>query len=575
MHFGGLLALILAGSLSLVPNANCKTAYVDNSQELLVLAGRISSSEGKGIKDVNLSFWLNGEKITREDRVRTSSDGTFKFIIPVPNGKLDETGIELEATRHSYRSPLRVSPVRIVSLSEDPHGRPMKLAWFDVTLQRTITPGLWVAAFVLLCVYGVIAFELLHRTLAALLGASVMLIVTYTLGVVDHHWAILSFEEASEAIDMNVILLLMAMMIIVGVLKKTGVFQWIAYKAFQTAKGNISTLAIMLMFITSFISAFLDNVTTMLLIFPVAFQICKTLKINPVAILLPCAFSSNIGGTATLIGDPPNIMIGSYAKLTFMDFVRNLTPVCLAAQIACTLYFLVWYRSDYRTKETRLDEAMMERLRRDCQIADRSLMTKALLVLASTIFLFLVHGALDMEPSVAALIGAGVLMVISKANIAELLEKEVEWSTLIFFMMLFVVVGGAEHTGLIQIVAEWVREVSKESIVVAVLVILWVSALLSAVIDNIPFTATMLPIVSHLSQTIPGAEAGVLWWALSLGACLGGNGTMIGASANVVTVGMLEKAGSPVSFGYYLKIAFPPMLMTVGICTIWLLVFAK
>ena len=192
-------------------------------------------------------------------------------------------------------------------------------------------------------------------------------------------------------------------------------------------------------------------------------------------------------------------------------------------------------------------------------------------MLGLTIFLFIIHGALHMEPSIAALIGASLLMVISRVDIVEMLEKEIEWPTLIFFMMLFIVVAGAEETGLIQIIADWVKDVSGGSLVVAILMILWVSALASAIIDNIPFTATMLPIVAYLTTVIPGAQSGVLWWALSLGACLGGNGTMIGASANVVTVGMAERAGYPISFMYYLKAAFIPMIITVILCSFWLL----
>jgi Na+/H+ antiporter NhaD/arsenite permease-like protein len=411
----------------------------------------------------------------------------------------------------------------------------------------------------------------MHRTLAAFLGGALMLLVTYTAGNFDKAYVIITFEDAVQAIDMNVIFLLMAMMIMVGVLKKTGVFQWIAYKAFQLARGNVFALCGALMFLAAFISAFLDNVTTMLLVFPVTFQICLTLKINPIAVLVPCAFASNVGGTATLIGDPPNIMIGSYANLTFIDFVHNLTVICLIGMVVTIVYFLFWYRRDYAKAEVGDVGEMISRLRQEYGITDSKLLVQGCIILGITIILFIIHGKLHMEPSVAALVGASVLLVWSRVNIVEMLEKEIEWPTLIFFMMLFIVVGGAEETGLIQIIAEWVNDVSGGSLTVAIIMILWVSALLSAIIDNIPFTATMLPIVAHLTGVIPGAQAGVLWWALSLGACLGGNGTMIGASANVVTVGMLEKVGYPVNFAHYFKIAFVPMIITVIMCTAWLL----
>jgi Na+/H+ antiporter NhaD/arsenite permease-like protein len=326
------------------------------------------------------------------------------------------------------------------------------------------------------------------------------------------------------------------------------------------------------MFITAFVSAFLDNVTTMLLMIPVTIEIALTLKVNPITILIPEAFASNVGGTATLIGDPPNIMIGSYAHLTFVDFVKHLTLVNVIALAVAIVYFVYWFKKDYLKSEVVDVHKMLEQLREEYKITDRTLLIKSGMILAITILLFIVHGALKMEPSVAALIGAALLMVISKIDIVEMLEHEIEWPTLIFFMMLFIVVAGAEEAGLIQVIADWVREISKGSLVIAILMVLWVSALASAIIDNIPFTATMLPIVAYLTSVIPGAKGGVLWWALSLGACLGGNGTMIGASANVVTVGLLERAGYPVSFKEYLKIAFIPMMITVSICAVWLLV---
>jgi Na+/H+ antiporter NhaD/arsenite permease-like protein len=265
-------------------------------------------------------------------------------------------------------------------------------------------------------------------------------------------------------------------------------------------------------------------------------------------------------------------MIGSYAGLTFMDFVTNLTVICLICQVVTVFYFLWWYKKDYAQAKVDDIEGTIRKLREEYQITNRKLLIQCGIILALTIFLFIIHGKLKMEPSIAALIGAALLMVISRENIVEMLEKEIEWPTLIFFMMLFIVVAAAEHTGLIQIIADWVRDMSRGSLVIAVIMILWVSALASAIIDNIPFTATMLPIVAYLTQVIPGAHSGVLWWALALGACLGGNGTMIGASANVVTVGMAERAGYPISFMTYLKAAFIPMVITVFLCMIWLLV---
>jgi Na+/H+ antiporter NhaD/arsenite permease-like protein len=448
------------------------------------------------------------------------------------------------------------------------HGAPGKPA---PPVKKNIRPAFWIATAVLILVYILIAFEFMHRTLAALLGASVLLTITYTAGTFVPGYFIISFHDAMRAIDLNVIFLLMSMMIIVGVMKKTGVFQWIAFKAYQVARGNVYILCLILQVITAVVSAFLDNVTTMLLIFPVTLQIAYTLKINPLMLLIPETFASNVGGTATLIGDPPNIMIGSYANLSFMDFVIHLSLICLICLAVTAFFFLFWYRKEYQKAKVDDIKAVIGQMKEEYQITDRKLLTVSGVILGITIFMFVIHGLLKMEPSIAALIGASVLMVLAKVDIVEMLEHEIEWPTLIFFMMLFVVVGGAEKAGLIQVIADWVRDASAGSLTVAVIIILWVSAIASAFIDNIPFTATMLPIVAFLTQQIPGAQSGVLWWALSLGACLGGNGTMIGASANVVTVGLAERAGHPISFLGYMKACWGPMIVTIILSMAWLL----
>ncbi|PIU54068.1 MAG: citrate transporter, partial [Deltaproteobacteria bacterium CG07_land_8_20_14_0_80_60_11] len=378
-------------------------------------------------------------------------------------------------------------------------------------------------------------------------------------------------EDAMRAIDLNVIFLLMGMMIIVGVLKKTGLFQWLAYKSFAMARGNIYVLAGILMVVTAVASAFLDNVTTMLLMIPVTIEIAVALKLNPIALLIPEVFASNIGGTATLIGDPPNILIGSYANLTFGAFLHNLTGIVIVCMVFTAAFFIFWYRRAYKEAEVKDVARTTAYMQEEYRITDKGLLIKCLVMLGFTILLFILHGVFHMEPSIAALTGSMLLLAVSGVDIVEMLEHEVEWPTLVFFMALFIVVAGAEETGLIQFIAEWVAHLARGNLVVAVVLVLWVSAIASAAIDNIPFTATMLPIVAFLNHNIPGAESGVLWWALALGACFGGNGTMIGASANVVTVGLAEKAGYHISFMAYMKACLAPMLVTVAIATVYLL----
>jgi Na+/H+ antiporter NhaD/arsenite permease-like protein len=539
--------------------------------DILVVTGTITNDQGKPLKDVTLQFFLNGKKIHIKEEVTTSISGGYKAELTLPKGSLAGAKIQIEAEKPSFKNSGHISLMNIVWEQGDENGVDHYLAQRNFSLIRAITPAFWIASLVLIIVYALIAFELMHRTLAAFLGASVLLAITYTAGSFNPNFVILTYEEAIHAIDMNVIFLLMAMMMIVGVMKKTGVFQWMAYKSYQMAKGNVFVLAAILMFITAVTSAFLDNVTTMLLIIPVTIEIALTLKINPISLLMPEVFASNVGGAATLIGDPPNIMIGSYAKLSFVDFIKNMSLINMICLVFVMIYFLYWYKKDYLKAQVGDVGKMIEKLRDEYKITNKSLLIQCGTTLGIVIFLFIIHGILHMEPSIAAMIGAAILMAISRVDIVEMLEKEIEWPTLIFFIMLFMVVAGAEETGLIQIIAGWVKDISQGNLTVAVLMILWVSAIASAILDNIPFTATMLPIVGYLTTAIPGAQSGILWWALALGACLGGNGTMIGASANVVTVGMAERAGYPISFMAYLKAAFIPMIITIILCSGWLL----
>jgi Na+/H+ antiporter NhaD/arsenite permease-like protein len=539
--------------------------------DTLTLTGHIANPQGKGIKEVKVEVFVDGKAVHLADELVTRDGGNFQIKLPFPQGKLPGVKVEMDLSKPSYKSSGRISVEHVLEDHKDGKGNVYYIGHVDYVLNRAITPAFWIATLVLLGVYVLIALEILHRTLAAMVGGSLMLLITYTAGTFFPDYFILSFEDAIKAIDMNVIFLLMAMMIIVGVMKKTGVFQWLALKSFEVAKGNIFALAAVLMFVTAFTSAFLDNVTTMLLITPVTIEISRALKVNPLSLMLPEVFASNVGGTATLIGDPPNIMIGSYAKLSFMDFAHNLTLICLISLAASILFYLWYFKKDYQKAVVGDVKEMTRKLREEYKITNMKLLNMSLIVLGVTIFLFIIHGALHMEPSIAALMGAGALLVLSRVNIVEMLEHEIEWPTLIFFMMLFVVVAGAEETGLIQVIADWVADVSKGSLVVAVIMILWVSAIASAFIDNIPFTATMLPIVAYLNTVIPGAESGVLWWSLALGACLGGNGTMIGASANVVTVGIADSLGHHISFMTYMRMAWWPMMITCALAMGWLL----
>ena len=479
---------------------------------------------GKGLKEVEVEVLVNGRHVKptgKEAEIVTGKPGGYVADIIPPPGTLPAGQVEVKAAKPSWK-PVPATKVQVLEAGSDAQGNRLFQAAQNLTMNRTVTPGFWIAALVLLLVYVVISLELMHRTLVSFLGAAFILFITYTLGTFDKAYHIISFDDAMGAIDLNVIFLLMGMMLFVGVMKRTGMFQFLAYKAYALAKGNVFALSLILQVITAILSAFLDNVTTMLLVLPVTIEIAVTLKINPMTLLIPEVFASNVGGTATLIGDPPNILIGSYAGLTFGQFVQNLALVCVICLGVSSLWYLWWHKKDYAKAEVKDIPRTIAYLKEEYQITNMKLTVQGLLLLAFTIGLFATHGILHMQVSVAALIGSLILVAISRVDIVDLLEHEVEWPTLVFFIGLFMVIAGAEETGLIQMIANWVKDVSQGNLTVAIIIVLWVSAIASAFIDNIPFTATMLPIIAFLNQTIPGAESGVLWWSLALGACLGG-----------------------------------------------------
>ena len=570
-----LSVLVLFGVfLSVTLTAAAVAAAVEKPGDRLTVAGAVKNLQGRGVKEVAVEVLVNGQHVKSagpEEEIATGKSGSFLGEFVLPAGTLPGAKVEVQAAKPSWRE-IGPTGVKVIEAGSDAQGNKVYQATQSLTMYRTITPGFWIATIILFMVYVIIAAEWMHRALAAFLGAALVMFISYTMGTFDKKFFILSFEDAMRAIDLNVIFLLMGMMIIVGVLKKTGLFQWLAFKSYAMARGNIFVLAGILMVVTALASAFLDNVTTMLLMIPVTIEIAVTLKINPITFLIPEVFASNVGGTTTLIGDPPNILIGSFAKLTFVQFVEHLALICLICLVVTVVYYLFWYKKDYLKAEVKDVDRTIAYLREEYQITNVKLTVMSLGMLGFTILLFVFHGVLHMEPSIAALTGAMVLLAISGVDIVEMLEHEVEWPTLVFFMALFIVIAGAEETGLIQMIAEWVRDASRGNLTVAVIMVLWVAAIASAFIDNIPFTATMLPIVAFLNQSM-NVPNDVLWWSLALGACLGGNGTMIGASANVVTVGMMEKAGYHVSFLHYMKVCFVPMLITVVLAMFYLLGF--
>jgi Na+/H+ antiporter NhaD/arsenite permease-like protein len=417
-----------------------------------------------------------------------------------------------------------------------------------------MTTTLVVAGFV--GAYVLIATERIHRVAAALGGAAFMVLV----GVVDAETAFFSEETG---VDWNVIFLLLGMMVIVSVLKQTGVFDYVAIWAAKRARGRPFAVMVLLVLITAVASAALDNVTTVLLVAPVTLLVCERLNVPPVPFLIAEALASNIGGTATLIGDPPNIIIASRADLSFNDFLVNLGPIVIVLLVVFVGLCRVMFRSAFTYDAERV-QAIMDLDEREV-IRDTRLLIRSLVVLGAVMAAFVLHSALHLEPSVVALLGAGTLVALSGLEPPEFLE-EVEWSTLVFFMGLFVMVGALVEVGVIEDLGVRLTEAVGDNYFAAASVLLWGSAVLSAIVDNIPYVATMTPLVQDLVESGGGnPQADALWWALALGADLGGNATAIGASANVVVLGIAARYGHPISFWQFSKYGLVVAVTTIAL----------
>jgi Na+/H+ antiporter NhaD/arsenite permease-like protein len=405
---------------------------------------------------------------------------------------------------------------------------------------------------------AVVASERVHRTKVALLAAAAVVLF----GVLDQ-------DQAIEAVDFNTIGLLVGMMIVVRQTEKTGLYNYMAIRAGQLSKGTPFGLVLALGGVTALLSPFLDNLTVILLIVPITLVIADTLDIDPLPLVIIEVMASNIGGTATLIGDPPNILIAGATGLSFMDFVRNLTPIVVVTLAVVLPGLYLFYRRDLRAEPNKRDRLLALDAR--ASISDPQLLRRLAPVLIGTLLAFFVHQAVGIEPATVALTGATLMLLLSPQPVEEALE-DVEWSTLFFFVGLFVVVGGLEEQGALEKVARAITDVTGDSFPGAVFAITWVSAFASAAVDNIPFTTAMIPVVRDV-QEIQGNSSDTYWWALALGADFGGNGTLIGAAANVAAAGLSERAGYPISFLRFLKVGMLVMLVSVALASAYLAIF--
>ena len=412
-----------------------------------------------------------------------------------------------------------------------------------------------ISAAIFIIAYVLIIWDKLDRTVVAMSGAVLMIL-----------FRILAQDTAFTKIDYNTIGLLISMMVIVMVSKRSGMFEYAAVKMVKFARGEPLKLIIFLSLATGILSALLDNVTTILLILPITLSIAKDLHVNPIPFIISEVFASNVGGAATLVGDPPNIMIGSGVGLSFMDFLKNDAVFALPLLVVTSYIIMFIYRKKLcASKEAK--ENVMRMNEHEC-IKDFGLLIKSLSVLVLTTLGFLLHGVFHYESATVATVGALLLLLIAKVKPERILH-EIEWKTIFFFVGLFIMVEGIKEAGIISALAGQVLNLTHGSLPLTVMAVLWVSAIASAFIDNIPFVATMIPMVKDIGA-MSGLDLAPIWWALSLGACLGGNGTIIGASANVIAVGMAEEHGKKITFWSYFKVAFPVMILTIAAASVYL-----
>jgi Na+/H+ antiporter NhaD/arsenite permease-like protein len=527
-----------------------------------LLTGRVEDSQGVAVRgaEVTLHSVRAGEPV---GETSTQPDG--RYALPLPETIPEELAVHIERA-HFDGADIELSPAEIEAIRA---GQSVVLP--DTVLPRRVSPAFWIAALIFVGMLVVIATGKLHNTLAALVGTSLVLGVSYLAPPLVEDLYIFDFATALSYVDWNVIFLIMGMMIIIAVVERTGIFQWMAYQAYRISRGRLWLLLPILMVVTGIASAFLDNVTTMLLMTPITIQIALAMGINPLALLLPEVMASNVVGISTLIGTPTNILIGSYAHITFNGFLKNLTPGVLLALVGLVIYSEVIYRRQlWSSEHGGLSPQLMERLAERGRITEPDHLKKAAFVGSGMLVLFVVGEKIHLLPAVTALMGATALLVWIRPDIEEMIEA-VDWTTLVFFICLFIVVGSIQEVGLISLIADLIGNLVGDSLILAMLVVTWLSALLSTVVANIPFTAAMLPVVGYLTATTPGAESLALFYCLSVGSALGGNGSLIGASANMVTAGIADRAGHRISYGYFFRKGFPALLITTCLAFLWLL----
>jgi Na+/H+ antiporter NhaD/arsenite permease-like protein len=569
-----MLVLLILASLPLLASASSITGYAYSDDVLtLTVIGRVLDSRDHPVEgaEVRVYFGEDLQPLAVSDQatrvVVTDQQGYYLMDLTASLSQIESATVAIEISNPGFLTTRKGFSRQRVVLSGDRNYVSIE----DVVLPRVFNPAFYLSAAIFVVVFLLISLNLLHETIAAFLGVAGMLGISYFFGHANSDYWIVGFQRAVSHIDFDVIFLLMTMMIFMAVMSQTGVFQWLAFRTYSLSGGKSFIVTLILVCITGLISAVLNDTTVMLLMAPVSIQIALALDIHPAAIVVPEVLASNIGGAATLIGTPPNTIIGSYVGLSFNQFLGNMVPIALIGMVLLLIMIRRLYRKEYDRKSKAPSAAMLERLEAGAQITDHVLLRRSLIVFGITLVLFFVADLFHMPPAVVAILGSTALLFWTRPTMGKML-REVDWTTLVFFMSLFMMVGGLQEVGLIQLIAEGVSNLAGENLLLATMMVIWVSAVASAIVANIPFTAAIVPVAVFLSRTIPGAENNVLYWALALGAGLGGNATYIGSAPNIVAAGILDRAGYRLKFEEFARVGVPVTFVTVAVPTIWILI---
>jgi Na+/H+ antiporter NhaD/arsenite permease-like protein len=539
-------------------------SYAESTAEEVdgyLIGGHLIDAQGQPVVGAAVQAHISGESEPVAE-AESQEDGYWSLLLPeIPEGSLN---ITIERP-HFESEVLHLGSVELGVLEEE-----SIYSVGELILERKVTAGFWAATIIFLGVLLIIAFEKLHSTTAALAGASAIFLVSFMAVAFYPGLYIFSFEQALTYMNWEVIFLVMAMMIIIAIIERTGVFQWTAFQAYRLSRGHSWLLVIILMALTAVASALLDNFTTMLLMAPISLQIALALGISPLALIIPEVMASNVGGISTLIGTPTNILIGAYAGIGFSGFLVNQTVGVVLALVVLAGYVLFHYRAEWRKQSGGISPKLYAMLEENARLDDPGALWKSGVVFLLVIVGFIVGERFHIVPAVPALIGATALLIWLKPDVHKMITA-VDWTTLVFFMALFIVVGAVQEVGLISFIAGGMGRLVGDNLVLAMFMIVFGVGTLSIVIANIPLAASMLPVVEFLTGSIPGASSSVLYYSLSMGAAMGGNGTLVGAEANLVTAGITEQAGSPISFVEFLKVGLPVTYLTLTVGFLWLL----